>query len=240
MGQFRDDEIYPNQPLSDVACEIRFKGEMQVECQRYLFWDKIRSEYPDILVPHVQDGQAVALQHYKFRNPGGGRTVSVALNSLAFSEAKYSGHVSFISEFGRLVDIFRGLYPKLGAITRVGWRYINVIPFSREDGLVPISRLLKLNISLPSDLFGRTSALNLEWVGKLSDGEVHIRLEPINQKGLPGQEALLLDIDFGCMAPNIDWSSSKSVIESARKKCRGLFEDLITDDYRTYLRGESL
>ena len=240
MGQFRDDEIYPNQPLSDVACEIRFKGEMQVECQRYLFWDKIRSEYPDILVPHVQDGQAVALQHYKFRNPDNGRTVSVALNSLAFSEAKYSGHESFISEYVRLVDVFRGLYPKLGAITRVGWRYINVIPFSREDGRVPIGRFLKLNIPLHSDLFGQTSGLNLDWAGKLSDGEVHIRLAPINQKGLPGQEALLLDIDFGCMAPNIEWGASRNVIEAARKKCRGMFEDLITDDYRTYLRGESL
>lgn len=240
MGQYEDGELYPNQPLSDVSSEIRFRGEMQVECQRHLFWNKIRADYPDILVPQVQGGQAVALQHYKFRNPDNGRTVSVALNSIAFSEARYTGHDSFTAEFGRLVDIFCALYPNLGSITRVGWRYINVIPFSRESGCVPVRRFLKLDISLPRDLSQQTSALNLDWAGKDQDGEIRLHLAPIVQKTLPGQEALLLDIDFGYMNPDIAWSSVKSVIEGARKKCRGLFEDLITDDYRTYLRGESI
>ena len=43
LDLFDDNEVYPNQPLSDVACEVRFKGEMQVECERHLFWEAIRS-----------------------------------------------------------------------------------------------------------------------------------------------------------------------------------------------------
>ncbi len=240
MAQYKDDEIYPNQPLCDVACEVRFKGEMQVECQRYLFWEEIRSEYPDILVPHAQEGQAVALQHYKFRNPESGRTVAVALNSLVYSEAKYSGHTSFIAEFDRLIQIFTRLYPNLGRISRVGWRYINVMPFSREDGLVPLSRILQLNISFPGRIFEKTSALNMEWTGKCFGGEVTIKLAAAKQKALPDQEALILDLDIGRTDPDIKWATVREVMEDARAKCRGIFEDMITEEYRSYLRGKTI
>lgn len=240
MTQFDDDEIYPNQPLSDVACEVRFKGEMQVECQRYLFWDKIRGEYPDILVPQLQDGQAVALQHYKFRDPASNRSVAVALNSLAFSEMKYSGHKSFIAEFDRLVTIFHATYPSIGKITRVGWRYVNVMPFSRENGLIPLNRILNLDISLPGKIFQKTVALDLEWTGKCLDGEVLFKLAAVVRKDIPEQEALILDIDFGQTRTDVRWSEIKGIIEDARRKCRSIFEDLITGEYRNYLRGQTL
>jgi uncharacterized protein (TIGR04255 family) len=241
---YDDDAVYPNQPLSDVACEVRFKGEMAVECQRSLFWDKIRDEYPDILVPHLQDGQAVALQHYKFRSLSG-RTVSVALNSLAFSEAKYSGHKVFIAEFMKLIRVFHETYPKISKITRVGWRYINVIPFAREDGLVPLRRFVTLNISFPDKAFQTTSALDLQWVGKCLDGEVRIRVAAVLKKDLgeeitSKQEALLLDIDFGNSREDIKWEQLETLINDARAKCRRIFEGTISDDYRKYLKGETL
>ena len=240
MQPFNDEEIYPNQPLSDVASEIRFKGEMRVECERHLFWEEIRKEYPDILVPYFEQGQPAALQHYKFRNPDSGRTVAVALNSLVFSEANYSGHKSFIGEFGRLIALFRSVYPELGLISRVGWRYINVIPFSREDGLIPVNRFLRLDVSLPSMLFQRTAALDLHWSGRHFDGEVTIRLAAVVQKDVKQQEAMLLDIDFGKTGPKIEWADVQEVIEDARSKCRAIFENLITDKYRHYLRGETV
>lgn len=240
MGNFEDDEIYPNQPLTDVACEVRFKGEMQVECDRHLFWNEIRSEYPDILVPTMMDGQAAALQHYRFGNPTAGRTVLVALNSLAFSEAKYSGHKSFIAEFERLAKVFHRVFPNIGQVTRVGWRYLNVMPFSREDGLVPLSRILKLEISLPGDIFKKSAALDLQWTGNCLDGEVIFRLAAVARKDTPSQEALILDIDFGQKRPDIKWSDMRAIVEDGRRKCRSIFEDLITDSYRSYLRGETL
>jgi uncharacterized protein (TIGR04255 family) len=240
MGQFDDDEVYPNQPLSDVACEVRFKGEMQVECERYRFWDDIREAYPDILVPQIQTGQFVALQHYRFSDSSANRSVLVALNSIVFSERKYSGHKAFIAEFTRLIGIFCRLYPKLGNITRIGWRYINVLPFSREEGLIPLGRFLKINMSLPLDMFKRTSNINLAWTGKRPDGDVIVRLSDVVQNNLPEQEAIILDIDFGCTRPEITWASVEGAISDARSSCREIFEGLITDDYRKYLRGESI
>lgn len=240
MGNFDDGEIYPNQPLTDVACEVRFAGEMQVECERHLFWDRIRDEYPKILVPKVQDGGFPALQHYKFRSADSGRTVSVALNSLAFSEAKYSGHHSFIGEFNRLVALFHDAFPRLGSISRVGWRYINVIPFSREAHRVPLGRFLKLDIPLPSKIFESTTAMDLSWGGRCLDGDVQIKVAIVERKDVPASEGILLDIDYGQTRPGMNWERLGEVVADARTKCRGIFEDLITDDYRSYLRGETV
>jgi uncharacterized protein (TIGR04255 family) len=240
MGQFDDNEIYPNQPLSDVACEVRFKGEMAVECQRHLFWNKIRTDYPDILVPQIQEGQAVALQHYRFRNSVSTRTVLVALNSLAFSETKYSGHKSFIAEFERLATIFHATFPDISQISRVGWRYVNVMPFSREGGVVPLNRILKLDVTLPSKMFEKTAALDFGWTGKCLDGEVIFKVAAVARKYVPEQEALILDIDFGQTRQDIKWKEVKGIVEDARRKCREIFEALITDEYRNYLRGQTI
>ena len=237
---YSDDERYPRQPLTDVACEVRFKGDMAIECKRHLFWDEIREEYSDILVPFAKEGQAFALQHYKFRNVEKGRTVSVALNSLGYSESNYSGHKSFIAEFSRLAGLFAKTYPKIEHITRIGWRYINAMPFSREGGLVPISRFVKLDITFPGRIFQSTSVIDLNWQGRCLDGDVTIKFAAASAKATAAQEALILDIDFGQTREGMSWADVPNIVEDARTKCRGIFEGLITDDYRKFLRGESL
>jgi uncharacterized protein (TIGR04255 family) len=236
-----DEEIYPNSPLSDVACEIRFPGEMQVECRRHLFWDQIRNDYPKIMVPHAQEGQAPALQHYRFRSEDGQRTVLVALNSLSYSETQYRGHTAFISEFSKLISIFSKTYPQIGPPKRVGWRYMNFMPFSRESGSLPLERLLKFKANLPLDLFANTVNMDMQWHGRSAEGiAVTLRLANVTHKDLlPGQEAVLLDIDSAKEA-DLAWDTLLKDIESMRRFGREMFESMITDDYREYLRGKTL
>ncbi len=240
MTHYDDEVIYPNQPLTDVASEVRFAGEMQVECERHRFWDRIRDDYPKILVPKMQEGAFAALQHYKFRSADGNRTVSVALNSLAFSETKYSGHTSFICEFKRLIGLFHEAFPRLGKINRVGWRYINVIPFSREAERVPVGRFLKLDIPLPHSMFDSTQGLDFAWSGRCLEGEVWLKVSVVERKDVPSSEGILLDIDYGQTRPGMEWERVSEIAAHARMKCRGIFEDMITDSYRAYLRGEAL
>ena len=66
MSSEFNSEVYPNQPLVEVVFEIRFPGEVRVECERHLFWEKIRDDYPNVLVPHAQTDKAMALMPYKY------------------------------------------------------------------------------------------------------------------------------------------------------------------------------
>ncbi len=49
----------------------------------------------------------------------------------------------------RLAYLFGETY-SISKIDRLGWRYINLIPFTREDGLVPLQRFLTVSLNAPN------------------------------------------------------------------------------------------
>jgi len=238
--KIRDDEIYPNQPLVDVACEVRFPGEMAVECELNKFWDRIREQYSDIFVPPAKEGQPVALQHYRFCTGEPRRTVSVALNSIAYSENQYRGHKLFMKEFLRVLAEFRKCFRAIDHVNRIGWRYVNVIPFMREEGLVPVKRLLHFDIKEPTALFDNVSNFDVRFESRVRGGTAIVHAQAIARKDQPQQEALLLDIDFGKEGPDLRMRDVSKHISQARQFSRRYFEALITDEYREYLRGTKL
>jgi uncharacterized protein (TIGR04255 family) len=237
MAVGRDDEIYPNSPLVNVACELRFAGEIEVETQRHVFWGKIRDDYPNVFVPAAVIGQPPALQHYQFGTDDKSRLVAVALNSLAFGETKYSGHCSFIKEFSRVAKIFAECYPQIDKLKRVGWRYINIIPFQREDGLVPVGRFFKTKAKLPFDVLARAKNFDARFESEHDGGVAVIRLAVVTNVQMPGIEAIQCDLDYAYEGKNLRMRNFATKIESARKCCRSIFEELVTVQYRSYLRG---
>lgn len=235
MSIDNDLELYPNSPLRDVACEIRFPGEMEVETNRHVFWNKIRERYCDILVPKAQLDIAPALQHYRFRDSQRQRLLGVALNRFAFSESEYSGHESFIGEFFSLADTFCSCYPGLTKLNRVGWRYINVIPYVREGAFVPVAKFLKAELSIPQPVFPECSGFDIR-ISAHQSPKVNVRIASTAHP----EYAILLDIDVVFEEQAIPFDDYKGRVQAAREVGRHQFEELITDDYRQYLRGDEL
>lgn len=230
---FNISEAYPNSPLVEVVCEIRFPGELSIECKKDEFYEKTRDKYPTILVPQAGD----RLTPYRFENNSKNAGIMLAINRFSFYDKDYSGHDQFIREFIRLAKILGDTY-SLKKLTRMGWRYINVIPFTREDGIVPLQRFISVDINLPAGVHDQFENLSMVFMSKVSGGTITTRIEPIIQSD-DQQEALLLDFDFS-MTENLIFSKINSYIKKAHKETRLLFENLITDDYRQYLRGEMI
>lgn len=235
-------EVYPNQPLVEVVFEIRFPGEVRIECERHLFWEKIRNEYPNILVPHPKPDKPVALMPYRFSSNNGTMAVLVSLNTLALSANVYPGYKDFSKEILRIHEIFGEVFP-VNIVNRIGWRYINVIPFTREKGLIPLARYLNLGFTSPKSIAGEFKNINLTIESEQQEGSVITQLETIekNSNTTTGSEALLLDIDFGKIPTDKTELVFKDVpkyLDEAHSKTRTLFEEFITDEYRQYLRGD--
>lgn len=231
--EYKISEVYPNSPLVEVACEIRFPGELAIECRRDEFYEKIRDKYPRILVPQVGDG----LAPYRFENESRTAEIMLALNRFSFHDKDYSGNRPFIKEFIDLVKTLNQTY-SLKKLARVGWRYINVIPFTREDGIVPLQRFVSVNVSLPVGVSDQFENLSMVLISRVPDGTITTRIETIIRSD-DQQEALLLDFDFA-MTENLVISKIGSSVRKAHEQTRSLFENLITDDYRQYLRGETI
>lgn len=234
------DEIYPNSPLVEVIFEIRFPGELQIECERHLFWERIRKEYPTIKVPHLKPEKAPALLPYKFDRKDGEMTAMIALNSFALSALKYPGFKEFKKEYLRLYKIFGEVF-KIGRLNRAGWRYVNIIPFVREQGSIPLNHFLNLGFKLPECIPERFQTVGLEFVSRLEGATVTTKLNTLINDDTK-QEALLLDFDYAIesSATNLELSNVENYMDEAHKFTRQLFEDLVTDEYRQYLKGDTL
>ena len=231
--KYKISEVYPNSPLVEVVCELRFPGELAIECRRDEFYEKIRDRYPTILVPKVGDG----LAPYRFENEDRTGEIMLAINRFSLHDKNYSGHKEFIKKFVRLAKTLGEIYA-VKKLNRLGWRYINVIPFNRENEIVPLQRFTSFGLKLPEGMSDKFENVSIVFISKAPGGTITTRIESIIRSN-DQQEALLMDFDFA-MTEKLSFSRINSCVSRAHEQTRAIFENLITDDYRQYLRGETI
>jgi len=232
-----EDIKYPNQPLVEVACEVRFYGEPSIETKRDIFYEKIRADYPLLYVPEIKPGMHPSLQHYKFENEKRDAGVSLALNSFCYFQREYQGAGKYIQEVMRLFRLADELF-KIQKYSRMGWRYINVIPFVRENDLIPLGRFLENAPSFSTIESNTYKDISFWATTDFETESVLVRLDSSSEKD---REQLVLDVDV--YRGKLDKSFNSENVEELlnRLHCigRNFFESSITDDYRDYLKGNS-
>ncbi len=228
-------KIYENAPLAETVFEIRFPNEPAVECGRDKFYDKIRDAYSMILVPRSVEGRAMAFETYKFERADGTYGAMLSINKFAIYCKKYEGFDLFRKETMRMVDIFKNLY-KVKMLARVGLRYINFIPFTREEGIIPLQNYLNIKIGLPKAISTDFTNLSLIFVSKTDGGSITTRIEPaISLDG--SHEVIILDFDYA-KEKDLSFDSISKYLNESHQHTKYLFEELITDGYKKVIRGE--
>lgn len=230
-------EIYPNSQLAEVVFEVRFSGIPAVECQRHLLYEEVKDAYPLILVPQVKDGDYPALKPQNYAAADQSSSILHAINSFGYSSKVYPGFKAFKKEFLRVFDIFRQLFG-VEKLTRVGWRYINIVPYAKVNGVIPLEQFFKLGLDLP-DSSNEYENLAIKLTAKLPQGHVNIAIGGMESKAKDGKEVLTLDIDYN-KTEGLTASKIAAYLDEGHSYGRQLFEKLITDSYRTYLGGEKI
>jgi len=237
MMSKNNDKIYTNAPLVEAVFEIQFAGEPVIECRRDAFYEKIRSGYPKVFVPKIGVNNAPALIPYHFVSEDESSSILLAINKLAVSLKRYRGFGLFEKEIEKVISVFQECY-SIKKINRTGLRYINIISFTRENGLVPIEQFLNINLTLPEALPKKYQNINVMFSSVLDEGTITTKIECLKSTE-NDQEALLLDFDFAKQG-DLRLSNLSSYINESHKKTKQFFEDLITEEYRQYLRGETI
>ncbi|MCU7838889.1 MAG: TIGR04255 family protein [Candidatus Thiodiazotropha sp. (ex Troendleina suluensis)] len=235
----KEGPLYPNQPLREVATEVRFRGDLSIENIRAVFQKKINSEYPVLKAPGAQQGVAPSLQPFRFETECGRSGVQVAINSISYFTRDYPGYVAFMRAFEPVTKVFFGLLGPVNT-TRIGWRYINAIPFTRENGLLPLSRIFKDNDIYGNSLSLETDQLSTFLVKSFDDFRLNIKLESTTPASSLDEEVIILDIDaFQEFKPDVAMNDQEtiSVIRHMHDASRSVFENLISDGYREFLKG---
>jgi uncharacterized protein (TIGR04255 family) len=228
-------DIYSNSPLVEVVFEIRFPGEPRIECSRDIFYEKIRKDFPDVLVPSIKAGGFPALEPYRFESTDKKSGMRIAINKFAYYVREYKGYAQFKKDVLKWISDFGQVY-RIRKLNRSGLRYINIIPFSRESGLIPVNRFLKVSMDLPEVFPKNFENLSLVFISKTGGGAITTKIESIISID-QSHEAILLDFDYA-KDKDLSISSVEEYIEESHAHTKRVFEELITDGYRGFLKGE--
>jgi uncharacterized protein (TIGR04255 family) len=231
--------LYPNQPLTEVATEVRFKGNLLVETIRADFQSRISEEYPVLLVPGAKAGIAPPLQPYRFERQDGLAGVQLAINSFSYYSREYPGHKSFLAGVEKALSIFSDLVNSI-EVTRIGWRYINEIPFTREDGLLPLDRFFREDSIFGDSINRDIRDLSYKATLPINDKQLSIKLDCAKLDEEMGEETFLLDIDafdIKVSAVQMQTAAALGDIAALHTVAYDAFESLISEDYRAFLKG---
>lgn len=227
-------EVYPNSPLQGVVFEIRFPGEPAIECHRDRFFELVREQFPQVLVPMIREGEAAALAPYHFQNAGNSAALLTALNLFAYRTSEYAGYDAFRAEFLHWLTAFTSVY-QINKLTRTGLRYTNVIPFPPGKGF-PIEQYLKVQMHLGGRQIERFDQFLMTTRIPVSAGSLTIQ---IGHDAVHGGDAIVLDFDFA-REHDLVIAEIEKYLDQSHQETKKLFESLLTDEYRAYLRGEEL
>ena len=93
-----------------------------------------------------------------------------------------------------------------------------------------------MKIQALSSIPDKYDKISIGFISKRSTGSVTTRVESMSAAE-KSAEAILLDIDYA-KEKNLSISNYRKYLDESHRNARQLFEDLITEGYRMYLRGE--
>jgi len=150
IDQAAIDEVFPYNPLREVAFEIRFPMNLRVMPGVWKVQEELESEYPQLQREETQLLNTVASTSYVFTNPEQGRAARVGEDRFAIIFTQYENFEAFSSEIIKRAQRFCEMF-SVERFTRVGLRYVNNIPISSEasdGGVVQLSRYVQPYIDL--------------------------------------------------------------------------------------------
>jgi uncharacterized protein (TIGR04255 family) len=231
------DSRHPNSPLAEVVFELRFPGETAIECRRHHIQDKIRTDYPNLFVPPVRNGGHPALEPYRFEREDRSAGVMISLNRFSYYCRAYPGFEKFKRECLRVTAIFNDII-KVDKLNRVGLRHTNIIPFSRENDILPLRDCFAFTGAFAALLDTQFEHLTGHLVFPLGSGKMTINLEIISNVH-SNQEAFLLDLDYGKME-NLKIGEIGNYLVEAHQESSDQFNRLISPNYYEYIRGREI
>ncbi len=233
-------EALPNSPLAEVVYEIRFPGNLSLLSTWGSLQADLRGRFPKLFVSRATPGEAPLLQPLRLVSDDEQRLVLLSINTFAYCSKKYDTFADFRRGFEFVFDEFRRRVT-VSSITRLGLRYVNVLPPTfgpprERDRLHPCLKLCLAGWEgLPNLGEGST-----ELVFHSRDGDKHLRLGLLDagQIGSSPEAVVGPKLDFDCYTTAADSSRVFPFLESAHETIESAFFAIITPEYHRYLKGE--
>lgn len=217
---------YKRNFIKTAVCELRFPTLLELERRAPSeFQAKIRKNYPYYegqVVEQMPGGSDEILKErrYLFRSKDQHWTVTVKSFSLALETSKYLDFEDFFSRFTQILASAKDLIDA-DFFTRVGLRYINLVPI--EDGNLDGWINSELIRPAVSGVLGTPEKFQSMIVGAMENGRYMIRhgLREEQRPDKSAAQSYLLDFDY--FSENVELDSVGATIEAFHETNFALF-----------------
>lgn len=222
---------YPNQQLRSVSLETFFRGRLDAPARMGDVQRAFEDSLPNLFVPNVQPGEALALRPYQLRDaPPETRSLALSFNQATFVAFEYPGYEEFRAE---ALDVLGKALELLGVeeLTRVVYLYDNAIDIPvTKDGSLPLHLLL--NLDFP-DWLGSSgfAQLDLEWRRVWEHGFVMGKLFQEEQDGRVTLRMLLRAVAEPAGAA----TNLPELVKATHARAFELFDSMITEHFKAFL-----
>ena len=221
-------EKLKNSPLVEAIFEIRFPAELSIECNKDKYYEKIRGNFPQILIPKTLPSDAYALEPYQFESSSRAELIRFSINRFSYIARKYDSFKVFKEKSLKYINLFSDIF-KISTLKRTGLRYINHIPIKREYGMIPITKYLKFGYKLPSSIPTNPEFFQTILLTKIDDGKLRVLIQAQGTEIKEMEEIIVLDFDFSYEGDLVVSDLAKCLNDS-HKHTKEVFEDLISEE----------
>jgi uncharacterized protein (TIGR04255 family) len=232
----KDRDQLPNAALIEVACEIRFHGDLSLLPLQGKVQGRLRGAYPKLLVPAAESGSFPLLQPVRLTSADDAHVVLMAVNSFGVSTHGYTTYEDFKGRFDNALQALSSEF-SVPTLTRFGLRYVNVLP---PFGTAPehvVHPALRITLSGLKGAWRTAPQLILE----TDRGRMTLRTSLVQPTLVTKAPGFFLDpgirLDFDCYVKDPDTRDVLSLLDEAHAIIDEAFFDTITPEYLKYLEG---
>lgn len=237
-------ETFENTFLTLVAYEVRFPTDLTIQNRIPAFQGSIKEDFPvysegfTLPVQFQPEIKKSNLLNYAFKNYN--EYLEIYLNSysvLGIRTRAYSNFRDFSNMFLNIINSFMKIC-SINKFTRLGLRYINIIPL--KESLIDSNQLKNLYFnSILNDNFNNFNFENQHMDLKYKNNDYEIHQQFFYRKNLNNFYEVVLDID-NSFKGNINIKNQFSVFKGKINDLHSLikikFFEMIRDDFLKELR----
>jgi uncharacterized protein (TIGR04255 family) len=230
-------DVYPNAPLKEAVLEVRFPGRFRVESERYKVQERILDRFPNLMVPVETADAGPLFKMCQLTSADGREFFRIGVNGLSYITQSYPGFAEFRKHCLSLMEPSLELFG-VKTLNRTGLRYVNHIPLTKQDNAIPLQAFLQIGLNLPPTIPATYEQLVFAVETKKPPGSLRLQVAYVPAKEAETGELLLLDFDFFILGP-LDARKLPEYLDVSHQHTKEVFESLITDQYRKFIRGDA-
>lgn len=232
-------EVFPNNPLKQVAFEIRFQRNLKVVRDIGEVLDRLGDEFAFSGREEIHFPKEPVAQSFVFSHKNRILTVKVAEDRFAALVTRYESFEDFVGEVTKWTNRFCELF-SIKNLKRIGLRYVNNMMFPSTNKDFTLERYVRPYVNLPRLGSGNVRQFSVELLTETSGCKLNIRnafVGPLNSIGIE-DATYILDLDAFTEKPTV-LIDLGDTLPGLHHQAQLEFLTHITEEYKAIMRRKA-